>query len=84
MNITPTIYVKLPLGGEVDTLDISVNPFTLFTDKITVSWRVSGSVVSKEGTLILPIEIISSWGTDDNVVKNYVLQELGLTENTSI
>lgn len=84
MNITPTVYVRLPLGGVVDTLDISVNPFTLFSDKITVTWKVIGSGASKEGTLILPIEVVSSWGTDDNVVKNYVLQELGLFENTSI
>lgn len=84
MNITPTIYVRLPLGGEVDTLDVTVNPFALFSDEISVTWKVSGSGAAKEGKLILPSDIISSWGTDDSVVKNYVLQELGLVENSSI
>ena len=84
MQIKPTDFVQLPLDGTADNLEIRVNSFPLFPSQIEVFWKVSGLEVSKEGTIVLPQSIIDSWGTDDNVVKNYVLQELGLSENTSI
>ena len=65
-------------------IEITVNSFPLFPGNITVNWRVSGNNIIKEGTLPLPQEIISTWGTDDSVVKNYVLQMLGLTEDVYV
>ena len=82
MNIQPTTSVSTPLGGEVNQLEITVNPFTLFPNKIDVTWKVIGQYVSKEGIISLPQHIIDAWGTDDTVVKNYVLFELGLIEQT--
>jgi len=78
MNIQPTSYVQLPLEKEVNELDITVNSFSLFPSQITVSWKLYGESISKEGTMILPEHIIDNWGTDDTVVKNYVLQQLNL------
>ena len=78
MNIQPTSYVQLPLEKEVNELDIIVNSFSLFPNEITVSWKLSGESISKEGTMILPGHIVDNWGTDDTVVKNYVLQQLNL------
>jgi hypothetical protein len=83
MNIKPTTSVSTPLGGEVNQLEITVNPFELFPTTITISWKVIGPSTSKEGTLVLPQYIVNSWGTDDNVVKDYVLFELGLLEETT-
>jgi hypothetical protein len=83
MNIQPTTSVNTPLGGEVNQLEITVNPFELFPTTITVNWKVIGPSVSKEGTIVLPQYIIDSWGTDDTVVKDYVLFELGLIEQTT-
>jgi hypothetical protein len=80
MQITPTNFVQLPLDGTADTLEIIVQPFPLFPTSVNVFWKVSGNGISKEGTMILPQSIIDTWGTDDNVVKNYVLQQLNLTE----
>ena len=80
MQINPTSYVQLPLNKEVNKLEITVNPFTLFPTEVSVLWVVSGEGISKEGIMILPEHIIDNWGTDDNVVKNYVLQQLNLTE----
>jgi hypothetical protein len=80
MQITPTNFVQLPLDGTADTLEIIVQPFPLFPTSVNVFWKVSGNNISKEGTMILPQSIIDTWGTDDNVVKNYVLQQLNLTE----
>jgi len=80
MKIQATQSIQLPLLGIVDTLEIRVNPFDLFPTQIEVVWKVSGDTLSKEGTLILPQDIVHTWGTDDTVVKDYVLQQLGLVE----
>jgi hypothetical protein len=78
MNIQPTSYVQLPLESQVDQLDITVNPFSLFPNEITVSWKLYGESISKEGNMVLPQSIIDVWGTDDTVVQDYVLQQLDL------
>jgi|688.fasta_scaffold1457150_2 hypothetical protein len=80
MNIQPTTSVSFPLNGEVNQLEIITNAFTLFPSEISVTWRVFGDTVSKDGVIILPQYIVDSWGTDDTVVKDYVLFQLGLTE----
>lgn len=81
MNIQPTSYVQLPLESQANKLEITVNSFLLFPNQITISWKLYGEQISKEGTMILPQSIIDQWGTDDTVVKNYVLQELNLIED---
>lgn len=83
MKIQATQSVQLPLLGTVNNLEIRVNSFPLFPTSIEVIWQVSGETLIKEGTITLPAEIVSAWGTDDNVVKNYVLQQLGLVEDTT-
>ena len=84
MKITPTEYVQLPLQGIVDTLTITVNPFTIFPANIDVTWKVEGPQVSKEGIIRLPQDLVEQWGTDDSIIKNYVLAQLNLTENDNI
>lgn len=80
MNIQPTSSVSFPLNGEVNQLEIFTNSFALFPSQVSVTWKVSGNNTSKEGLIILPQNIVDVWGTDDTVVKDYVLQQLGLTE----
>ena len=41
---------------------------------------MSGIDISKEGTIILPPELIAEWGLDDTIVETYVLQQLDLTK----
>jgi hypothetical protein len=79
MNVNPTSYVQLPLGGEINTLEITVNPFILFPTVINVTWTVIGPSINRQGTLTLPQSIVDQWGTDDTIVQDYVLQELNLT-----
>jgi hypothetical protein len=79
MNVNPTSYVQLPLGGEINTLSIIVQPFNLFPTTVLVTWIVTGQNTIKEGVLELPQSIVDQWGTDDTIVQNYVLQELNLT-----
>jgi hypothetical protein len=83
MKIQETQSVQLPLLGTVDNLEIRVNSFPLFPSSIEVFWKVSGPIVSKEGVITLPQEIVSVWGTDDTVVKDYILEQLGLVEDTT-
>jgi hypothetical protein len=44
---------------------------------------VSGLDTSKEGVITLPPEIIAEWGTDDTVVQNYVIFQLGVVAVTT-
>lgn len=83
MKIQQTQSVQLPLLGTVDHLEIRVNSFPLFPSSIEVFWKVNGDTVSKEGTIVLPQEIVQNWGTDDTIVKEYILQQLGLVEDTA-
>ena len=80
INITPTNYVQVPLDGTGTLLSIIVNPFPLFPTEISVTWTVTGSDLVKTGTMILPQSLIDQWGTDDTIIKDYVLQQLNLTE----
>lgn len=83
MKIQATQSVQLPLSGVVNNLQIMVNSFSLFPTSIEVIWQVSGETITKEGKMTLPQEIVSTWGTDDTIVKDYVLQQLGLVEDTT-
>ena len=84
MKIQETQSVQLPLLGTVDNLEIRVNSFALFPSSVEVFWKVSGETVSKEGTITLPHELVVQWGTDDTIVKDYVLQQLGLVEEVVV
>ena len=68
MKIQQTQFVQLPLLGIVDNLEITVNSFSLFPTTIEVLWKISGSTVTKEGSIQLPNEIVTSWGTDDTII----------------
>jgi len=83
-KIQETQSVHLPLLGTVNNLEIRVNSFSLFPSSIEVFWKVSGETVSKEGTLTLPRELISAWGTDDTIIQDYVLDQLGLVEEVIV
>jgi hypothetical protein len=83
MKIQATQSVQLPLLGTVNNLEIRVNSFPLFPSSIEIIWQVSGETLIKEGTMTLPEEVVSVWGTDDTIVKEYVLQQLGLVEDTT-
>jgi hypothetical protein len=83
MQIVPTESVQIPLGGIATELEIRVESFPLFPSEINVFWKVSGTDVSKEGIIKLPQYIVDAWGTDDTVVKDYILFQLGLVAATT-
>ena len=83
MKIQATQSVQLPLLGTVNTLEIRVNSFPLFPSSIEIFWKVSGETASKEGIIVLPQEVVGAWGTDDTIVQQYILEQLGLVEDTT-
>jgi hypothetical protein len=84
MNIQPTTSITYPMGSEVNQLEITINPFTLFPSHVTATWKVFGEGTSINGTLPIPQEIILQWGTDDTIVESYVLSQLGLTKTVIV
>jgi len=78
-NIQPTNSFTYPLTWTIDTLEVNVNSFPLFPDTVEVLWKLSGSGFTKEGSLIIPHEVVLEWGTDDSVLENYVISQLNLT-----
>ena len=83
MQILPTNYVQVPLDGTATNLEIRVESFLLFPDKINVFWKVSGVDTSKEGVITLPQSIVDQWGTDDSIVEEYVLEQLNLYKDNT-
>lgn len=84
MKIKETQFVQLPLSGTVNNLEIIINSFSLFPSSIEAMWKITGDTTSKEGVINIPKELITSWGTDDAIIKNYVLQQLGLVEEEEV
>jgi hypothetical protein len=80
MDIQPTQFVQVPLDGIATKLDIVIESFYLFPSEINVKWTIYGEGFSKTGNIILPQSVIDQWGTDDTIVKNYVLTQLNLIE----
>lgn len=74
-NIIP---LNIPTVGVVDKLQILVIGFNLFPTSITVYYKLLSESKSIDGNLDLPSEVIAMWGTDDSVVLNYVVGELGV------
>lgn len=80
MQIEPTSTINNALNGIVDNLYIEVKSFPLFPEQIDVVYRVAGdNNVSYEGIITLPESVVSQWGTDDSVVRDYVCTLLGVT-----
>lgn len=63
----------------MDTLDIQVMPFPLFPSTLEVSYVLRGETGNLSGRLELPESVVADWGTDDTVVLNYVVGQLGVT-----
>ena len=78
-NIQPTNSFTYPLTWTIDKLEVTVNSFPLFPDTVEVFWNLSGGGFSREGTMIIPHEVVLEWGTDDAVLENYVISKLNLT-----
>ena len=80
INLQPTNIITYPLNWEAKSIEITINAFKLFPDIVEVFWKINGDSTSFSGSTTVPNEIISKWGTDDSIIKDYVLNQLGLLE----
>jgi hypothetical protein len=79
-NLQHTNVITYPLNWEAKTIDITINAFPIFPDTVEVFWKINGDSDSFSGSITIPNNIVSQWGTDDTVIQTYVLQQLGLSE----
>ena len=87
--------VTVPSRGEGKYFTINALTFPMNATSITFYWQIltetfdtvegSETPVSKpgssilDGNLIMKEDVIATWGTDDSVVIDWALSELGLT-----
>lgn len=79
-NLQPTNTIIYPLNWVAKSIEITVNAFPLFPNTVEVFWKLIGDSNSFSGSITIPNNIVSQWGTDDTVIQTYVLQQLGLSE----
>lgn len=66
--------------GNADQIEITIGSFSLGEiPRVIVSFKNSEKTLETK-VLEMPEETYQNWGTDDQVVVDFVLEELGLTE----
>jgi uncharacterized protein YycO len=85
--------VNVPGKGAGEYLDLTVLSFSLFPSSISLYWAIKAESTSTdsegvevvsvgatltEGNLSVPEAIVSTWGTDDSVIADWSIEELGL------
>jgi hypothetical protein len=79
-NLQPTNTITYPLNWDAKSIEITVNAFPLFPNTVEVFWKINGDSNSFSGSITIPNNIVSQWGTDDSVIQTYVLSQLGLSK----
>lgn len=80
INLQPTNTITYPLNWTAKSIEITINAFPLFPNTVEVFWKINGNSTSFSGSTIIPNDVVSKWGTDDSIIKEYVLNQLGLLE----
>lgn len=75
MKIVP---INIPIKGVMDTLEIHVNSFELFPSTVQLYYILSGDNGRMRGNLDVPADVVDQWGTDDTIIVDYVLNQLGV------
>lgn len=76
-NIQEVSYGVL---GSATTIEVEVMNFVLGSESADVAVKLmDGANVLERKLVPLSQEVYQQWGTDDSVVLNYVVSELGLT-----
>lgn len=71
--------IAIPIVGTVNKLSIQINPFQLFPSEVQTYVTLSGENAFHSMNITIPQSVVEEWGTDDSVVLNYIVQELGIT-----
>lgn len=90
---TKITSVNVPGKGAGEYLDLTVLSFSLFPSSVSLYWAIKAESISTnsegeevvsvgatltEGNLSVPEAIVSTWGTDDSVIADWAIEELGL------
>jgi uncharacterized protein YycO len=90
---TKITSVNVPGKGTGEYLDLTVLSFSLFPSSVSLYWAIKAESTSTnsegeevvsvgatltEGNLSVPEAIVSTWGTDDSVIADWAIEELGL------
>jgi hypothetical protein len=85
--------VNVPGKGTGEYLDLTVLSFSLFPSSVSLYWAIKAESTSTnsegeevvsvgatltEGNLSVPEAIVSAWGTDDSIISDWAIEELGL------
>jgi hypothetical protein len=79
-NVQPTNVITHPLNWNAESIEITINAFPLFPETVEVFWKLIGGSNSFSGSIMIPQDVVSEWGTDDSIIQTYVLKQLGLVE----
>jgi hypothetical protein len=79
-NVQPTNVITHPLNWNAEGIEITINAFPLFPETVEVFWKLIGGSNSFSGSIMIPQDVVSEWGTDDSIIQIYVLKQLGLVE----
>lgn len=66
------------------SIQISLVDYQLFAKKLTSVVRMfndSNNIINT-AYVDIPEDVIESWGVDDTIIEDYILQELGMTRKT--
>lgn len=80
-NIQSTNIFTYPLDWYANKIEIIVNSFPLFPNTVEVFWTLSNEEKSFGGSMIIPNDVVSEWGTDDLILETYVLSQLNLKKD---
>lgn len=87
--------VSVPGKGTGEYLDLTVLSFSLNPSTVSLYWAIKSETTSTdsegaevvsvgatltEGNLTVPAEVVSVWGTDDSVISDWAIEELGLVK----
>jgi hypothetical protein len=90
---TKITSVNVPGKGTGEYLDLTVLSFSLFPSSVSLYWAIKAESISTdtegvevvsvgatltEGNLSVPEAIVSVWGTDDSIISDWAIEELGL------
>ena len=87
--------VNVPGKGTGEYLDLTVLSFSLNPSTVSLYWAIKSETTSTdsegaevvsvgatltEGNLSVPEAIVSVWGTDDSIISDWAIEELGLVK----
>lgn len=69
----------IELIGTLTGLDMYVVNYKPNSQTALIYYMLTGDNANYSGNITVPQEVVDTWGTDDDVIVNYVAAQLGVT-----